>query len=549
MDLQFATLFTYRPESRGTMSTDTIEVADELVDEASITDGKAIVRFSKTEAALSDLRTRFKDAKFDLATTKGDTAARQARKELVSLRTGLDKRRKELKAPAVEFSRKIDSEAQRLTAAIVELEEPIDQQIKADEQRREDERVARLRAEEERVSGHRERIEAISAVAVRAVGLSSAEIAEKIALITRMEPGEDFEEFLPHAINAKASTLLRLQELHAAAVQREESEAEALRTRERLAQLERENAERQAREAQERRQREEAEAAARKLEQERLAAEQRAQQKREAQGRAARELIDEINRIQRRAFSSSAAGFLELVTLIQNLNIGPELGDFAAGVQTARDDAMRELQDMHQVVLARELEAKRLRDEQVAAQKRLDEQAAEVRRQQEEVAARERALAPPLEPPSIVETVPVTITSSHDSSVEVHAEKRPNGDLDVTISASPVDPGNPADQQDTDGEGDTPDVRHDIGTGLLPGNAEEAAAAALLNAVVHVMKAATSTNVRGRKPGPWIVPLAEMLALKAALRAVPLPGGQFYAEDGTLMTADGKRSIFDDVDE
>ncbi len=41
----------------------------------------------------------------------------------------------------------------------------------------------------------------------------------------------------------------------------------------------------------------------------------------------------------------------------------------------------------------------------------------------------------------------------------------------------------------------------------------------------------------------------EMLALKAALRAVPLQGGQYYAEDGTLMNADGTRSVFDDVDQ
>ena len=157
-----------------------MEVADELVDEASIVGGKAIVRFNRTKAELEALRRQYEGVQFDVATTRGNEAARAARKALVSLRTGLENRRKSFKFPAIEFGRQIDSQSLALKIAIEALEDPIDQQIKADEQRREEDRQAKLAAEQKRCDDHRARIADISAVATRAVGLPAAEIQAKI---------------------------------------------------------------------------------------------------------------------------------------------------------------------------------------------------------------------------------------------------------------------------------------------------------------------------------------------------------------------------------
>ena len=95
-----------------------------------------IAEYSVTTAALAELRQRFGNVAFDLTTTKGDKEARAARLELVRLRTSLEAKRKELKAPALERSRLIDAEAKRITAAIDELEAPIDEQITAVERQR-----------------------------------------------------------------------------------------------------------------------------------------------------------------------------------------------------------------------------------------------------------------------------------------------------------------------------------------------------------------------------------------------------------------------------
>lgn len=242
--------------------------AAEAVADAPRSAETSIAEYMPTEAALADLRKRHQDVVFDLRTTAGDKAARLARMELVKLRTSLEAKRKELKAPALEYAQRIDREAKRLTAEILALEAPIDEQIRADEQRREDERRAKIEAEQKRVAGLQARIAQIRAVATRAVGQVSAEIVRKIATVEAVPIGEDFAEFQAEASTAKAETIETLRELHAKA---QASEAEAARLAAERAEIERQRAEQAERD---------------RVEQERLAAERAAL---EAQQRAARE--------------------------------------------------------------------------------------------------------------------------------------------------------------------------------------------------------------------------------------------------------------------
>lgn len=204
----------------------TIETASELVDRAEINGGTVLVEYSRTEAALVALRAKFADAKFDLTTTAGDKAARAARLELVTLRTGLEKKRKELKAPAVEFGKKIDDEAKRINSEILALEEPIDQQIKADEKRREAERLERERLAAERAAGFRAKIDAIRACVTKAQGLSSDRISDGIAKVEAIATDAvTWEEFASEAEQAKTITLAAMRNLRDLAKVREEEAA------------------------------------------------------------------------------------------------------------------------------------------------------------------------------------------------------------------------------------------------------------------------------------------------------------------------------------
>lgn len=267
-----------RATARGATLTDTIDAAKAA--------STAIAEYKPVEAGLAELRQRYANVVFDLTTAAGDKAARAARKELVTLRTSLEAKRKALKAPALDYSRRIDSEAQRITAEIAKLEEPIDEQIKADEQRREAERQRRADEEARRIAAHQARVAEIAAAPLSATILDAAGIARLIDDVREIRLGPEFEEFGAAAGEAKEKALVRLREMHAAAVARE---AEAARLAAERAELERLRAEQAERERQERERVEaerRAEAERQRAERERIAAEQRAEAERLAAERA-----------------------------------------------------------------------------------------------------------------------------------------------------------------------------------------------------------------------------------------------------------------------
>lgn len=221
-----------------TDTTDTIE----LIDRAEIKDGQAIVAYTRTEAALATLRGKYKDARYDLTTTAGDRAARAARLELTTTRTSLEKKRKELKAPAVEFGRKVDAEAARLTAEILALESPIDAQIKADEKRRDDERRAREEAEAARKKVHTDGITKIAGYVAQAAELPSERIGAGIAFLEAMDLA-GFEEFTTEATETRDRSVAALRAMQAKAKAREDEEARLQAEREEQARVAAEQAE------------------------------------------------------------------------------------------------------------------------------------------------------------------------------------------------------------------------------------------------------------------------------------------------------------------
>lgn len=250
-----------------------------------------IQEYSITDAALAMLGERYRDQVYDVATAAGLKLAREARAELRRYRTDLEAKRVEIKAPALERCRAIDAEAKRITAALLELEEPIDAQIKAEDNRKAEEKAAKERAEAERVAAIRKRIDDLSRWAGAMAGRSAAQIAEAIAKLTAMTLTDaTFGEFLADGLATHGESLQRLTELHHAAVTAETERAELARFK--AEQAERERTE-QARRAEEERRRTEAEAESRRAieEQERVARERIETE--ECKARQERERADE----------------------------------------------------------------------------------------------------------------------------------------------------------------------------------------------------------------------------------------------------------------
>lgn len=223
-----------------------------------------IAEYSATEAALAALREKYATAVFDVSTSKGMKEAREARGELRGYRTSLEKMRQELKAPLLARSRLLDSEAKRITAELLKLEEPIDTVIKAEEERKAAEKAAAEEAERQRIARIQEQISQIRAVVVACAGKPAAQIEQaRATLACREITLEEFAEFTGEALQAQTQSLDKLTEMRAAAA---DHEAEQARIQAERAELEKLRAEQAERERQA------------KAEQDRIAAEQAAQQ-------------------------------------------------------------------------------------------------------------------------------------------------------------------------------------------------------------------------------------------------------------------------------
>lgn len=313
----------------------------------------AIAEYSETAAALAGLRKKHEGVVFDVTVPKEMRAAKEARAELRTLRTGLEKKRVEIKAPALERCRLIDAEAKRITAELVSLEEPIDVQIKAEEARAETARLEKLEAERLRVEAIQKKIQAIRDVPASLVGKPSVIIAGQLANLkaTVLDEAELGADYLT-ATDALAAAVARVQDLLAGQKEAEAEQAKIKAEREELERVRAEN-ERLQREADER------------------AAADRAEADRKAQA--------ERDRVAAEEAAARAAEQAE-----QDRLAAIERGKAMEAAAAERDRLAAERQKQEAVLQAE-------RERQAAEQRKLDEQAAQLKREREAAAAKAEA--------------------------------------------------------------------------------------------------------------------------------------------------------------
>ena len=211
--------------------------------ETAVASTTAITEYSATETALAVLKLRLKDAKYEVTTTAGMATAKQDRRELVTLRTSLEAKRKEIKAPALVRCKLIDEEAKRITAELLALEIPIDEQIKAEERRKAEEKAERDRLAAEAQKLLDDKIAAISQLPLKVIGKDSTEIQVFLAALEAKEFGGEFT----------GDTLVRAQAAKQSAVDTiRQALTDTKEAEEKAAQAEAERVEREAREAEER---------------------------------------------------------------------------------------------------------------------------------------------------------------------------------------------------------------------------------------------------------------------------------------------------------
>ncbi len=252
----------------------------------------SIAEYSKTESALAELREKY-SRKYDVTTTKGMTEAREARAEIKKYRTDLEKKRVEIKAPALEHCRLIDAEAKRISAELEALEGPIDETIKAEETRKEREKLQAEQAAQAEAAAALGLCNEMRASLTAMVGRSSAEVADQVVAINAVKVPDN--KHASDVISVKEQVASQLEALRARAVAQEEDDKKRIEER---AELERLRAAAAKAEAESKAR---IEAEQKKADAERAAADIKAKAEREAADAAAAKVRAEAERVAREA--------------------------------------------------------------------------------------------------------------------------------------------------------------------------------------------------------------------------------------------------------
>lgn len=330
----------------------------------------SITEFNAVEAGLAELRKDLKGVQFDVTKTEGDKAARAARARCVSIRTGAEKVYKDWNAPMLEKQRGMRELVKKITEAVTAIEEPIDAQIKAEEERRAEIKRAKEEAERAIQQAIQDRITALAQYPMKAVGKDSAGVAAILATVAELPiTTELYAHRAGEAMALHAEVAGKLEQMHGAAVAQEQ---EAARVAAERAEMERQ------RQAQEAAAKAEREAEAARLAEERKALE--AEQKRLQAEREAENARQEAARAEQRRQEEAAAA-----------EARRREEEAAAAMRAQQEQLDRDRRAFEeQQAAARRAEEER---QEAAARAERERQEAEARAQREKEEAERRAAA------------------------------------------------------------------------------------------------------------------------------------------------------------
>jgi len=182
------------------------------------------IEYGVTEAALAELAERYADP--DASTDEGYAHCKDGCKEMTSLRTAVETRRKDLKAPALNWGAKVDKIAKALVRSIKLIESPVrDEKERVDEIKQAEARKV-AEAEQARVDGIKANVEKIVATArEQNPSDTAADYQQHITWLTELAiTDEVFGEFVEEAITTRDAALFKLTQWHEQAIEREEAD-------------------------------------------------------------------------------------------------------------------------------------------------------------------------------------------------------------------------------------------------------------------------------------------------------------------------------------
>jgi len=185
-----------------------------------------VVKYNVTNEALEDLKAKYLIIP-DASTPKGYNDVKTGIAELRETWVGVEKHRKVLKAESLEYGRKVDAEAKRITTVLTDIVEPLKEEKAKADTAKEEAKAEKKRAEEERIAAIEKRAEVMQDLCRECVGKKSQEIYQKIAELEAMEISEDgYQEMTERAVVLKGKLLDKMHEVATSTLKAEETAIE-----------------------------------------------------------------------------------------------------------------------------------------------------------------------------------------------------------------------------------------------------------------------------------------------------------------------------------
>lgn len=194
--------------------------------------------FAPYGAQLTQAKRRAAKASYDVATTEGKVALRAIIRSFVTIRTSSDKAKTEAKRPIDQAGKAILAVVAPIAAACKTEEDKYQQILDAQLSAEEAERQRKIEAERVRVENIENRIAAIRGLPIKYAQTDSATLAITVQELVekRLDPAM-YEEYLEDAVRALNTSIEELNQLHAAALEREAAARQAEENARELARL------------------------------------------------------------------------------------------------------------------------------------------------------------------------------------------------------------------------------------------------------------------------------------------------------------------------
>lgn len=184
-----------------------------------------LAQFKEAEATITTLAAKYANVAYAVTTPKGMKEAVAARADLRDNgRLFVTKAEARVKTEVNDLKRIMADEVTRLVAIVKPVEDSIDAQIKAEENRKAEEKAKRDREEATRIAAHRANIEKIKGYVSLAQGHPIEVIDHGAETLADMSFGPEWEEFAAEAAAARDAAVENLNKMIANERQRLENE-------------------------------------------------------------------------------------------------------------------------------------------------------------------------------------------------------------------------------------------------------------------------------------------------------------------------------------